>query len=465
MKSRVDGPIIKVAFTEGQAVKQDDPLFQIDPRPYQAALELSEATKTKDEAQLQTAEGDLDRYGRLVGSGFQTRQSFDQQKGLVAQLMATIKGDEAQIDTARLNLSFTDIRSPITGRLGARLVDIGNLVHANDNTALVTVSQLQPIFVSFTLPQASLDRIRHNQQQAPLEVVALSDDDNTQIAVGQLTLIDNAIDEATGTIHLKGTFANSDERLWPGEFVNTRLVLRMRHNVPTVPLQTVQPGPNGYFAYVIGANDTVKRRAVEVAAMQDGLAVIRKGLTAGQRVVVAGRYPAHRRRAGEAGSGEARRDRTAMSISQPFIHRPIATSLLSLGILVFGIVAYTLLPVAALPNVDYPTITVTASYPGASPATMASAVATPLEQQFTAIPSLEQMTSLSGTGTTMITLQFDLSRNIDGAAQDVQTAINAAGGLLPKDLPSPPTYRKTNPAELSGADLRGLFRCAAGQSA
>jgi multidrug efflux system membrane fusion protein len=290
VKSRVDGPIIKVAFTEGQAVKQDDPLFQIDPRPYQAALELSEATKTKDEAQLQTAEGDLDRYGRLVGSGFQTRQSFDQQKGLVAQLMATIKGDEAQIDTARLNLSFTDIRSPITGRLGARLVDIGNLVHANDNTALVTVSQLQPIFVSFTLPQASLDRIRHNQQQAPLEVVALSDDDNTQIAVGRLTLIDNAIDEATGTIHLKGTFANSDERLWPGEFVNTRLVLRMRHNVPTVPLQTVQPGPNGYFAYVIGANDTVKRQAVEVAAMQDGLAVIRKGLTAGQRVVVAGQY-------------------------------------------------------------------------------------------------------------------------------------------------------------------------------
>ena len=135
-----------------------------------------------------------------------------------------------------------------------------------------------------------------------------------------------------------------------------------------------------------------------------------------------------------------------MSISQPFILRPIATSLLSLGVLVFGIVAYTLLPVAALPNVDYPTITVTASYPGASPATMASAVATPLEQQFTAIPSLEQMTSLSGTGTTMITLQFALSRNIDGAAQDVQTAINAAGGLLPKDLPTPPTYRKTNPA-------------------
>jgi multidrug efflux system membrane fusion protein len=290
IRSRVDGPIVKVAFTEGQEVRQGDLLFQIDPRPYQAALELAEATKTKDEAQLETAKADLERYSRLVGSGFQTRQSFDQQKGLVAQLMATIKGDEAQIDTARLNLGFTDIRSPITGRLGARLVDIGNLVHANDNTALATVAQLQPIFVSFTLPQGSLDRIRRYQQQAPLEAVARSDDGKTQLAVGRLTLIDNAIDQATGTIHLKATYANTDERLWPGEFVNMRLVLRMRHDVPTVPSQTVQQGPNGDFAYVIAGNDTVKRRSVEVADVQDGVAVVRKGLTPGERVVVAGQY-------------------------------------------------------------------------------------------------------------------------------------------------------------------------------
>jgi multidrug efflux system membrane fusion protein len=290
IRSRVDGPIVKVAFTEGQEVKQGDLLFQIDPRPYQAALELAEATRTKDEAQLETAKADLERYSRLVGSGFQTRQSFDQQKGLVAQLMATIKGDEAQIDTARLNLGFTEVRSPITGRLGARLVDIGNLVHVNDNTALATVAQLQPIFVSFTLPQGSLDRVRRHQQQAPLEAVALSDEGTTQLAVGRLTLIDNAIDQATGTIHLKATFANTDERLWPGEFVNMRLVLRMRHDVPTVPSQTIQQGPNGDFAYVIAGNDTVKRRSVEVAGVQDGLAVVRKGLTPGEHVVVAGQY-------------------------------------------------------------------------------------------------------------------------------------------------------------------------------
>jgi len=290
VKSRVDGPIVKIAFTEGQEVSQGDKLFQIDPRPYQAALEQAQAAKEKDQAQLMTAEADLMRYQRLVGSGFQSRQSFDQQRGLVAQLEAAIKGDDAQIDTARLNLGYADIRSPITGRLGARLIDVGNLVHANDNTALVTIAQLRPIFVSFTLPQGALDEIRQYQQQAPLDVEALSADAKTQLATGKLTLIDNAIDQATGTIHLKATFANQDERLWPGEFVNVRVVLRVRRGVPTVPSQTVQQGPNGDFAYIIGKDDTVERRAVAVAAVQDGVAVISKGLTPGERVVVEGQY-------------------------------------------------------------------------------------------------------------------------------------------------------------------------------
>lgn len=289
-KTRVDGPIVKEAFTEGQEVKKGDLLFQIDPRPYQAALEQAKAAKEQNVARLETAETDLVRYGRLVGSGFQTRQSFDEQRGLVAQLQAAIRGDEAQIDTASLNLSYTEIRSPIDGRLGARLVDVGNLVHASDNTALVTITQIRPIFVSFTLPQNTLDEIRQHQLEGALQVIALSGDGKTQLAEGKLTLIDNTIDQATGTIHLKATFPNESERLWPGEFVNVRLVLRLRRNVATVPSQTVEPGPKGDFAYVINKDNTVERRTVEVAGIQDGLAVVTKGLTPGERVVVEGQY-------------------------------------------------------------------------------------------------------------------------------------------------------------------------------
>jgi membrane fusion protein, multidrug efflux system len=290
IKSRVDGQIVKINFKEGEEVKQGDPLFQIDPRPYQAALETAQAAKEKDEAQLVGAQLDLERYYKLLAPGWQTKQSYDQQKATVEQFVAAIKGDVAQIENAKLNLGYADIRSPIDGRLGARLVDTGNLVHASDNAPLVMITELKPIFVSFTLPQETLDEIQENNKKAPLVVLAFNGDGKKELAQGKLTLIDNMIDQATGTIHLKARFDNDDERLWPGEFVNLRLILSTRNGVPTVPQQTVQVGPNGYYVYVIKPDNTAERRAVEVASMEDGLAVITKGLTVGENVVVDGQY-------------------------------------------------------------------------------------------------------------------------------------------------------------------------------
>ncbi|HXO02470.1 MAG TPA: efflux RND transporter periplasmic adaptor subunit, partial [Stellaceae bacterium] len=290
IKTRIDGQITKVSFTEGQEVNAGDPLIQIDPRAFQAALEIAQANKAKDEAQLVSAQADLDRYAQLVGPGFQTKQSYDQQKASVAQLQASIKGDQAQIDAAQVNLDFTDIHAPISGRLGVRLVDAGNIVHAADNSGLVTITQTKPIFVSFTLAQEHLHKIHEKQKLGDLKVQAYGADNVTLLSEGKLAVIDNAVDQTTGTIRIKAAFDNNDERLWPGEFVDVRLILTTRKGVPTVPQQTVQVGPNGYYAYVIKADDTVERRAVQVASIQDGVAVIDKGLEPGEKIVVDGQY-------------------------------------------------------------------------------------------------------------------------------------------------------------------------------
>jgi membrane fusion protein, multidrug efflux system len=291
IKSRVDGQIVRLDFEEGQEVKKGAVLFQIDPRPYQAALDQAVANLEKDKANLANAQLNFSRDEELIGSRLAiSQQRYDTDKATVAAGQAILDSDKAQVEAARLNLSYCTITSPIDGRLGARLVDEGNLVHATGNMTLVNIAQIKPIFVSFTLPQSTLDEVRRQQDRQPLAVDAVAGDNETTLAEGKLTLIDNMVDPTTGTIHLKARFDNQDERLWPGEFVNVRVVLSVRRHVPTVPEQTVLEGANGHFVYVIKPDNTVERRAVEVAAVQDGKAVIAKGLEPGERVVVEGQY-------------------------------------------------------------------------------------------------------------------------------------------------------------------------------
>jgi membrane fusion protein, multidrug efflux system len=290
IRSRVDGQIVASDFKEGQDVKAGTVLFQIDPRPFEAALAEAEANRQRNEAQLASAQSDLARSAQLATQGYRSQQTFDQERAKVAEIQAMLKGDEAKIASARLNLSYATIKAPIDGRLGTRLIDAGNMLRASEAAALVTIAQIRPIDVTFTVPQENQNKVREKQARAPLVVQAIGEDGRTLLSTGKLTVIDNQIDQATGTLRLKASYANEDERLWPGLFVNVRLIVNWRRGVPTVPAQTVQDGPTGPYAYVIKDDNTVERRAVEIAAVQDGVAVIGKGLQPGEKVVVDGQY-------------------------------------------------------------------------------------------------------------------------------------------------------------------------------
>jgi membrane fusion protein, multidrug efflux system len=291
IRPRVDGQIVKVSFAEGQEIKAGDPIVEIDPRPYKAAFDQAVAKQETDQANLTNAQVNYQRDAAIISSNLAvSRQQFDNDKATVAADQGMVDSDKAQVEAAQTNLDYCSIHAPISGRLGVRLVDVGNIVHAADATGLVTITQTKPIFVTFTMAQEHLHKIHEKQAEGELKVQAYGADNVTLLSEGKLTVIDNAVDQTTGTIKLKASFENTDERLWPGEFVDVRLILNMRPNVATVPQQTVQVGPNGYYAYVIKPDNTVERRAVEVASLQDGLAVIDKGLNVGEKVVVDGQY-------------------------------------------------------------------------------------------------------------------------------------------------------------------------------
>jgi multidrug efflux system membrane fusion protein len=291
IKTRVDGQITKVNFHEGQEIKEGEPLVEIDPRPYKAVYDQAVAKLETDQATLVNAQVNYNRDAQIVKANLAvSQQQFDNDKTAVATGQGLVDSDKAAVEAAQVNLDYCDIHAPISGRLGVRLVDIGNIVHASDTTGLVSITQTKPIFVNFTLAQEHLHKIHEKQQLGELTVQAYGSDNVTLLSEGKLTVIDNSVDQTTGTIRLKATFENADERLWPGEFVDVRLILNTRKSAPTVPQQTVQVGPNGYYAYVIKADDTVERRAVKVGSIQDGLAVIDDGLSPGEKVVVDGQY-------------------------------------------------------------------------------------------------------------------------------------------------------------------------------
>ena len=288
--ARVDGELERVAFVEGQMVKKGQLLAQIDPRPNQAALDQAVATEAKDAAQLESAKSDLERYVQLAPQNLASKQTLDQQRALVAQLQAQLKVDRAVIDNARTQLDYTRIVSPIDGRTGIRKVDPGNNVHATDTSGIVVVTQMQPIAIVFTLPEDDLLSVNRALAAGAVRVAAMSRDDQTELDTGTLSLIDNQIDPGTATMRLKAIFPNPQNTLWPGQFVNVRLLLQQQQGVLTVPSAVIQHGPDGLFAYVVRNDSTVEARPIKTGADSEGVVVVTDGLQLGERVVTTNQY-------------------------------------------------------------------------------------------------------------------------------------------------------------------------------
>jgi membrane fusion protein, multidrug efflux system len=288
--AQVDGKLQEVMFTEGQRVKKGDVLAKLDPRLFQAALDQAKAKRAQNAALLVAAEKDLARSRTLALRDYTSQQNVDLQQAKVDQLKAAIAADEAAIETAQTQLEYTTVTAPSDGRIGIRLVDPGNLVRANDTNAIATLMLTQPAAVLFTLPSRVLGDVREAMARGPIEVLAFDQNNRRSLATGRLLLIDNAVDQATSTIRLKAMFANEDERLWPGDFVNARLLLETQSNVLVVPSAAIQRGPRGLFAWTVTANNTAEPRNIEIGASTGDVTVVTTGLNEGDRVVTDGQY-------------------------------------------------------------------------------------------------------------------------------------------------------------------------------
>jgi multidrug efflux system membrane fusion protein len=288
LHSQVDGKLQEVLFTEGQRVAQGDALAKIDPRLFKAALDQAKAKRAQDQANLIAAQKDLARFQELALKNFQTQQNLDQQQAKVDQTKAMVDADDAAIESADTQLDYTTIRAPFSGRIGVRQVDAGNVIHASDQTPLAILTQTQPAAVMFTLPAQYLDNVRNALKAGTVEVLAYDRDNRKQLAKGTLLLIDNVIDQTTATIRLKATFPNENDELWPGEFVNARLLIETRQNVLAIPSGAIQRGPNGVFAWTVGADNKVTDHNLQIGPASGELTVVDSGLNEGDCVVTDG---------------------------------------------------------------------------------------------------------------------------------------------------------------------------------
>src|ERR1700682_1345342 len=292
VRAQIQGQIISINFTEGQTVHAGDLLAQIDPRPYQALIDQYTGNLERDQAQLINAQANLTRYTTLGDKGWATPQLLETQKAQVGQLQAAIKADQALVDAAKVQLSFTRLTSPIDGVAGIRKIAVANIISPSSTNGLVVVTQLDPISLIFTLPETVLPQIQQQQQKtkAPLAVLAYSQDNKIKLDEGALGLVNNEILQTTGSIQLKANFPNKSNRLWPGELVNARLLLDTRHDGLTVPASVVQQGPQGPYAYVVNPDSSVAIRPIKVAQISEGQGLIDSGLQANEQVVTNGRY-------------------------------------------------------------------------------------------------------------------------------------------------------------------------------